>query len=590
MSGLTAPGQNSPVQATRTDRLTEIAYTRLRATLATSCFLHSCIDGALTSCLYSFLVWSREFSYRFPKLDSCGPDILARWPLFQVPAGFLAERWGEPRVLVADIAHGGRFSVPWRCGKFRFTSRFSCDRWPRVGTQHPLSSSLVSRAYEEGPRRTALGIFNFSGDLGKVTFPACVAFVTAWVGWRWAVQGMGLVVLATAVAMFFILASLAPNRGEGQASLAAGRTGDGWGIRNSRGFSLLSIIHGIDNGSRTVFLTYLPFLLLSKGAGMNLIGLALGLTFAGEQRGNSSAEFWPSGWHHPDGPRHRGRDGTGYPHAVGTARNPGIVPPPCSGDRAERHLVSFVWHGGRAGNARAPSRVYGVFYTIGIGSGALTPPLFGLLSDARFEIHNIGVFFTVYALALLIARPLFGRLIDRKGFDIAIIPGMLCIGLAMLTLFAAQGLPHFIAAAFLYGIGGGAVAPSLQAMAVIDVPPQRRGAANGTFMSGFDLGIGVGSILCGLVAKLTGYPVMYLLTLLPVTVAFALYFLLARKRDSLFSPDDLPLHADDDVTHGNVRICRRHRSFHDHRQPLTTGHFHGQHRHALHPRHLKYTR
>ena len=152
------------------------------------------------------------------------------------------------------------------------------------------------------------------------------------------------------------------------------------------------------------------------------------------------------------------------------------------------------------------------------------------LYAARFEIHNIGVFFTVYALALLIARPLFGRLIDRKGFDIAIIPGMLCIGLAMLTLFAAQGLPYFIAAAFLYGIGGGAVAPSLQAMAVIAVPPQRRGAANGTFMSGFDLGIGVGSILCGFVAKLTGYSVMYLLTLLPVTVAFALYFLLARKK------------------------------------------------------------
>jgi FSR family fosmidomycin resistance protein-like MFS transporter len=28
------------------------------------------------------------------------------------------------------------------------------------------------------------------------------------------------------------------------------------------------------------------------------------------------------------------------------------------------------------------ARVYGLFYTIGIGSGALAPPLFGLLSDA----------------------------------------------------------------------------------------------------------------------------------------------------------------------------------------------------------------
>jgi len=39
------------------------------------------------------------------------------------------------------------------------------------------------------------------------------------------------------------------------------------GIRNAWGFSLLSAIHGIDNGSRTVFLTYLPFLLLGKVRG-----------------------------------------------------------------------------------------------------------------------------------------------------------------------------------------------------------------------------------------------------------------------------------------------------------------------------------
>ncbi len=168
-----------------------------------------------------------------------------------------------------------------------------------------------------------------------------------------------------------------------------------------------------------------------------------------------------------------------------------------------------------------------LIFFINLSYGAIVT--FIALYAARFEIHNIGIFFTVYALALFIARPLFGRLIDRKGFDIAIIPGTLCIGLAMLTLFAAQGLQYFIAAAFLYGIGGGAVAPSLQAMAVRDVPPQRRGAANGTFMSGFDLGIGTGAILCGIVAKLTGYSVMYLLTLLPITVAFALYFLLARK-------------------------------------------------------------
>ena len=48
-----------------------------------------------------------------------------------------------------------------------------------------------------------------------------------------------------------------------------------------------------------------------------------------------------------------------------------------------RHLVSFVWHGGRTGGDSAPgARLWCVFYTIGICSKGLAPPLFGLLSDA----------------------------------------------------------------------------------------------------------------------------------------------------------------------------------------------------------------
>ena len=54
------------------------------------------------------------------------------------------------------------------------------------GVQHPLASSLVSRAYETGPRRAALGTYNFAGDLGKIAVPAAVALVTTAIGWRYA--------------------------------------------------------------------------------------------------------------------------------------------------------------------------------------------------------------------------------------------------------------------------------------------------------------------------------------------------------------------------------------------------------------------
>ena len=48
------------------------------------------------------------------------------------------------------------------------------------------------------------------------------------------------------------------------------------------------------------------------------------------------------------------------------------------------------------------ARVYGLFYTIGIGSGALAPPLFGLLSDAA----GIPVTLALLAAVVLVTLPL----------------------------------------------------------------------------------------------------------------------------------------------------------------------------------------
>lgn len=145
-----------------------------------------------------------------------------------------------------------------------------------------------------------------------------------------------------------------------------------------------------------------------------------------------------------------------------------------------------------------------------------------LYADSR-GVQNIGLFFTVYAIALMVSRPLFGRLADRKGYSAAIIPGMLGVLATMLILYFSASLSAFLAAAVIYGLGFGAVQPSLQAMAVRTVTPFRRGAANATFMVGFDLGIGLGSMIWGAVAELTGYQAIYLWAMVPAGIAILLY-------------------------------------------------------------------
>jgi FSR family fosmidomycin resistance protein-like MFS transporter len=377
---------------------------RARATLTAGCFLHFLHDGCSDLLYVLFPVWAREFSLSFAQVGLLRTGYSGALALFQVPAGYLADRWGEPPILAA-----GTFltSVGFFCmgtaGGFVPLLVFLLIGGLGSSTQHPLSSSLVSRAYETGSRRAAIGTYNFSGDLGKVTWPACVAFFTAWVGWRWAAQGIGLVVLAAAVGIFFLLAPLVSRPAIPQATSAAERAGNGWGIRNARGFWLLSTIHAIDNGSRTVFLTYLSFLLLGKGARMDLMWLALGVTFAGGAAGKFVCGLLAERW----GIIRtvlvtEAATGLGILLLLALPVTPALFLLPILG--IALNGTSSVLYGTVA-ELVAPerrSRVYGLFYTIGIGTGALAPPLFGLLSDAA----GVPVTLAVLAAVILATLPL----------------------------------------------------------------------------------------------------------------------------------------------------------------------------------------
>ncbi len=76
-----------------------------------------------------------------------------------------------------------------------------------ASTQHPIGSSLVAAAYH-GPRsRTALGTYNFTGDVGKVLLPALFALVAAALGWQ---QALVVMAALAVVGAGIIIASLKP--------------------------------------------------------------------------------------------------------------------------------------------------------------------------------------------------------------------------------------------------------------------------------------------------------------------------------------------------------------------------------------------
>lgn len=168
-----------------------------------------------------------------------------------------------------------------------------------------------------------------------------------------------------------------------------------------------------------------------------------------------------------------------------------------------------------------------VIFFITMTYGAIVS-FIALYADQR-QVENIGLFFTVYAVALLISRPYFGRLTDRKGTAFAVLPGIICVILSMCCIYFANSLLAFLMAGFIYGIGFGAIQPALQAMSVRKVDNTRRGAANATFFLGFDLGIGAGAILWGIVAEHFGYQFIYLLAIIPAIAGALIYIRSIRK-------------------------------------------------------------
>ncbi len=124
-------------------------------------------------------------------------------------------------------------------------------------------------------------------------------------------------------------------------------------------------------------------------------------------------------------------------------------------------------------------------------------------------IENISIFFTVFAISMVLTRPLLGKMLDKKGFKPSILLGFGLLVPGLLLLSRINGISGVIISALLYGIGYGSLQTSLQTMAIMESPDNRAGAANATYYTGFDGGIGFGSIISGILASKVGYQNMF---------------------------------------------------------------------------------
>ena len=167
------------------------------------------------------------------------------------------------------------------------------------------------------------------------------------------------------------------------------------------------------------------------------------------------------------------------------------------------------------------------FITVTFGGIASFLPLYA----TQKGIASIELYFLVYAIFLMVSRTFAGKIYDKKGHLYVFLPGTVLIFVAMLLLSWLPSTFVMLIAAALYGLGFGSVQPALQAWAVDKSPDNRKGMANATFFSFFDLGIGIGAMVFGQLASFYGYHAIYLTAAGSVMLSMIVYIvLLIRSR------------------------------------------------------------
>src|ERR1700722_776491 len=236
-----------------------------RRNLAGACLAHLLHDG-YTDQLYALLpVWQSEFGLSYAGIAVVRALYYGTMGGLQVPGDRLIARLG-PRTALALATFVAALGYLVMALPFGFPGLCAGLILGGIGSsvQHPRASLLVADTYGKASRGP-LGIYNFSGDLGKATFPAVVALLLPVVAWRPVVGIMGLVGVAVAVALLVVVPRqpfIAPIEEKSTATR-----------RHGRGFGLLLSIGVLDTATRMGYLLFLPFMLQTRGGSGAMVGL-----------------------------------------------------------------------------------------------------------------------------------------------------------------------------------------------------------------------------------------------------------------------------------------------------------------------------
>jgi len=362
---------------------------------------HALHDG-YTDLIYIMLpLWQAEFGLTYAALGLLRSAFVGAMASLQIPAGYLSERFGAAIVLALGTALAGiGYCLAGLSTAFAMLLGALLLGGIGSSTQHPIASALVARAFAGASSLKAIGIYNFAGDLGKMTVPAALSLMLLMTPWRPALFILGSLGIAVAAVILFA----APRREPVRAAMRSdSRSAELERKRQPLAFALLTGIGVIDSATRMGFLLFLPFVLTQKGATLQIVGLAMTLIFAGGAAGKLACAFI--------GARIGAVRTVWLTEGLTAAGILGLSQLPLQAALLVLPLIGVALNGtssvlyGSVPDLVEPqwrTRALSIFYTGTMGSGAIAPILFGRLGD----LLGVWPALTLVALFVLLTLPI----------------------------------------------------------------------------------------------------------------------------------------------------------------------------------------
>ncbi len=145
---------------------------------------------------------------------------------------------------------------------------------------------------------------------------------------------------------------------------------------------------------------------------------------------------------------------------------------------------------------------------------------------------STGFFFTLMAIGMAVSRLFSGKLVDKGKITQVIQAGMYLVcfcffGLSACGWTVQWNIPvttlFFFSISLLLGIGFGTMFPAYNTLFVNLAPNSQRGTATSTYLTSWDVGIGIGMVVGGYIAEISTFKMAYLFGAM-LTIVSLLYF------------------------------------------------------------------